>query len=741
MLQRFTILALFFGLICIAVLALVRIADPFFVRAVRETAFDQFQRLSPRPTGDAPVRVVDIDEASLRAYGQWPWPRSRLAELTERLGQMGAAAIAFDMLFAEPDRLSPATMLRDPAFTRLMPPREIQRLMSEIDDNDRAFSEMLSMTPSVLGFARVDAEEGGKPPVKTGFAYTGVDPAPALPKLPSVATNLWILDQAAAGIGSISLSPTESVSVVRKVPLLWTDGTDLFPSLAVEALRVASGVSTLLVNAVESEGTIVQSLRIGDFEIPTAPDGTVWVRFGIDDPGRYVSAADVLADEVDQAIVDRIAGNIVLVGTSAIGLYDIRATPIGENVPGVSVHAQFLEQVMASDYLIRSDWVGGVELAGFVLVAFFVLVMTMAAGPVVAFLSGGLAAGAIAIASWIAFQNYGVLLDPTFPMTGGFIIFLAATSFRFLVADRQKRQIRRAFSQYVAPAILDQIERQPETLVLGGETREVTVMFADIRDFTTLGEMLAPDDIIQFLNTLLGALSGEITSERGTIDKYLGDSVMAFWNAPVADPEHELHACRAALKMRSALVRFNRTDGQEQPQRWRKGLPDVRIGIGMATGLACVGNMGSQSRFDYSVVGDTVNVASRVETASKLIGFDIVLAASTAAGAKGLAFLEAGRIAVKGRHDLVSTHILLGDEQLAESACFRQLAQAHSALMDALRTGAADMREQLRICKDAAAEIPVPLEAFYERIPGRRQDFVQPVTPTTMVERADRVSG
>lgn len=741
MLRRSTLLALFFGLGCIAVLAFVRVADPFFVRTVRETAFDQFQRISPRPPGDAPVRVVDIDEASLRIYGQWPWPRSRLAELTERLGQMGAAAIAFDMLFAEPDRLSPVTMLRDPAFTRLMPPREIQRLMHEIDDNDRAFAEMLAMTPSVLGFARLDAEEGGKPPIKTGFAYTGVDPAPAVPRLPSVATNLAILDQAASGIGSISLSPTESVSVVRMVPLLWSDGSDLFPSLAVEALRVATGASTLLVNAVENEGTVVQSLRVGEFEIPTAPDGTVRVRFGSDDPQRYVSAANILADEVEQAVVDKIAGNIVLVGTSAIGLYDIRATPIGENVPGVSVHAQLLEQVIGNDYLIRADWVGGVELLGFVFVAFFVLAMTMVTGPVVAFVSGGLAAGAIAIGSWIAFADYGVLLDPTFPMAGGFIIFLAATSFRFLVADRQKRQIRRAFSQYVAPAILDQIERQPETLALGGETREVTVMFADIRDFTTLGEALSPDDIIQFLNTLLGGLSVEITSERGTIDKYLGDSVMAFWNAPVADPKHELHACRAALNMRRALVRFNEDDGQGQSQRWRKGLPDVRIGIGMATGLACVGNMGSQSRFDYSVVGDTVNIASRVETASKIVGFDIVVSASTAAGAREMALLEAGRIAVKGRHDLVAIHILVGDEACANSVPFLQLSEAHSAFLDSLRSGGGDWRDRLRECREAARNMPANLDGFYDRIPGRLQDFAQPEAPQTIVDSASRVSG
>ncbi|MXN65964.1 CHASE2 domain-containing protein [Stappia sp. GBMRC 2046] len=741
MLRRSTLLALIFGIGCIAVLSVVRAADPFFVRTIRETAFDQFQRLSPRPLGNAPVRVVDIDEASLRIYGQWPWPRSRLAELTERLGQMGAAAIAFDMLFAEPDRLSPVTMLRDPAFTRLMPPREIQRLMQEIDDNDRAFSEMLAITPSVLGFARLDAAEGGKPAVKTGFAYTGVDPAPAVPKLPSVATNLAILDQAASGVGSISLSPTESVSVVRMVPLLWTDGTNLFPSLAVEALRVASGVSTLLVNAVENKGTIIQSLRVGEFEIPTAPDGTVRVRFGSDSPQRYVSAANILADEVDQAVIDKIAGNIVLVGTSAIGLYDIRATPIGENVPGVSVHAQLLEQVIASDYLIRADWVDGIELLGFVLVALFVLVMTMATGPVVAFVSGGLAAGAIATGSWVAFADYGVLFDPTFPMAGGFVIFLAATSFRFLVADRQKRQIRRAFSQYVAPAILDQIERQPETLALGGETREATVLFADIRDFTTLGEALAPDDIIQFLNTLLGALSVEITSERGTIDKYLGDSVMAFWNAPVTDPEHELHACRAALKMRRALDRFNKDDGQGQPQRWRKGLPTVRIGIGMATGLACVGNMGSQSRFDYSVVGDTVNIASRVETASKLVGFDIVLSASTAAGAKGMALLQAGRIAVKGRHDLVEIHILVGDEELARSSEFLQLSEAHSAFFDALRSARGNWTEELRCCRQAARKMPVDLGPFYDRIPDRLQDFAQPVEPATIVESANRVSG
>ncbi len=720
-----------FGLICIIGLCALRIADPFFVKSVRETAFDQFQRVSPREFVNTPVRIVDIDEESLRQYGQWPWSRNRMADLTERLGQMGAAAIAFDILFVEPDRLSPSRLVTDPALSDLIDPAIRGRAMV---DYDAMFAEQLAAYPTVLGFAmvdsKVDGKEAAKPEPKSGFAYTDADPAEAVPYFSAVTGNLGNLQAAASGLGSISLSPSDSVSVVRKVPLLWTDGERLYPSLVIESLRVAQGISTIVVHAVADSGTLIQAIRVGDFQIPTTPDGEIWMHYSEETRDRYVSARDILADEVEQSTVDAINGNIVLVGTSAVGLYDIRATAIGENVPGVSIHAQILEQIISSSYVYRGDWVDGMEIFGFVVVAIYVVFTTMAAGPILSLFVGGIVAGGVAVGTWLAYTGTGLLVDPTFPMGGGFVVYLAMISFRFFVADRQKRQIRRAFSQYVAPAVLDQIDKDAE-LSLGGEMREITIMFVDVRNFTSFSEMLPPVEVVLFLNALLGRLSEEIIRERGTIDKYIGDSVMAFWNAPIEIPDHEILACRAALRMRNALDDFNGSRLQGDT-----GQEAIAIGVGINTGQGCVGNMGSSTRFDYSVIGDSVNVASRVEAASKQVGFDIVISGATAAGLSGFAILEAGRIALKGKRETVPVYIVIGDEDVAQSAEFIRLETAHVNLLGALRHGAPGWEGRILTCKDLARTFLPQLTGFYDIIPTRLGDFAdrQPAPIIAAVE-------
>ncbi|MBA5779200.1 adenylate/guanylate cyclase domain-containing protein [Stappia sp. F7233] len=731
MISRPAVLAMLFGLACIIALAGVRVADPYFVRTMRETAFDQFQRLSPRPFQETPVRIIDVDEASLRKFGQWPWPRSLMAELTLRLGEMGAAAIAFDMLFAEPDRLSPSRLVGDPALAQYLDQEQLAKLAGEVTNNDAIFADALSQVPAVLGFAQVSEGQGSLPRVKAGFAYTGAPPFTAVARMLGAARNLAPLDDAAIGLGSISLSPTESVSVVRKVPLVWSDGNALYPGLAIEALRVAMGVSTLVVHAIDDEGVIVQAIRVGDIDIPTTADGALWMRYSRENKERYISASAILSDAIDPQTVEKVAGHIVLIGTSAIGLHDIRATSVGENVPGVSIHAQLLEQVLTNTYVYRSDWVDGLELFGFIFVACFVVGMSLATGPLISFLTGGVLAAGLAVGTWLAYARYGLLFDPTFPASGGLFVYLAMTTFRYFIADRQKRQIRRAFTQYVAPAVLEQIEMHPETLALGGETREVTVLFGDIRDFTTLSERLTPVEVVQFLNALLSSLSRQIIAEEGTIDKFIGDCIMAFWNAPLLMPDHALHACRAALAMRRAVGRFNAGDEGRAATGWGRELPAISVGFGINTGMACVGNMGSESRFDYSAVGDTVNIASRVETASKYIAFDIVLSGTTAAGAETLAILSAGTIHVKGKAQTVPTFILVGDEILAQSRQFVELRDAHDRLMTALENEVEEREVEALIaaCKELAQGMDAPLGSFYDRITEREDDFHEAPVP------------
>lgn len=729
--RRFHIPAFLFGLACVLALGLVRLLDPYPVRAVREIAFDQFQRISPRSYPDAPVRIVDIDEASLKAYGQWPWPRSLLANLVERLKAAGAAAIAFDVLFVESDRLSPARLLADDRVSNMLRADELASLARSLPDNDEIFAKSLADAPTVLGFSMISGTTAVVPAAKSGFAFTGADPSQAVLQITGATANLPALEQAAAGLGSVSLSPTDDISVVRRVPLIWADGQKLYPSLAGESLRVAQGVSTIVVNAISDAGVAVESVRIGDFVVPTTSDGSFWVYYDDDRPERYVSAARLLDGPPDAELAAKLAGHIVLIGTSASGLLDLRATSLGENVPGVSIHAQILEQIISGAFLQRPDWVEGLELIAFVLIGTFVFAMSLVTGPVVLFAIGGITALGVAAGTWLAFVRYGLLVDPTFQLIGGFVIFLAMTSFRYLVADRDKRKIRNAFSQFVAPTVLERIESHPEALKLGGEIRDVTVLFTDVRNFTPLSERLAPVELVGFLNDLLGHLGDDVIAGQGTIDKYIGDSVMAFWNAPVDVPDHRVKACRTALQMRASMRRFNQRLASDSTLG-SGAIGPISIGIGLNSGEACVGNMGSQRRFDYSVIGDTVNIASRMESACKQVEFDIIVSGSTAAGAAGMAILEAGALKVKGKSKPVAIHILVGDEALAVSAEFLALAAAHEALLKVLRDGGDKWEFALSSAKAAGEAVLPELARYYDAIAERRADFAAGVRQETV---------
>jgi len=714
--------AFLFGMACILVLGLVRALDPFPVRSVREIAFDQFQRLSPRSYQNLPVRIVDIDEASLKAYGQWPWPRSLLADLVDRLKALGAATIVFDVLFVEEDRLSPLRILSNDRVAEIIGADQLAALSGALADNDQIFAESLASAPSVLGFAMISGETAVLPAVKAGFAITGAHPSQAVPQFLGATAILPPLAQAASGLGSISLSPTDAISVVRNVPLIWANGQNLYPSLVVESLRVAQGISTIVVHTVADAGLAVEAVRIGDFNVPTTANGAIRVYYDRDRPERYVSAARILGAPPDEELAAKIAGNIVLIGTSASGLLDLRATALGENVPGVSIHAQILEQIISGTFLYRVDWIEGLELFGFVLIATYLVVMSLISGPIVSFAVGGIVAFGVVVGTWLAFVQNGLLVDPTFPLAGGFVVYFAMTSYRYLIADRDKRKIRSAFSQFVAPTVLERIETQPEALKLGGEIRDVTVMFVDIRNFTPLSERLSPVELVDFLNDLLGRLSDDVIAGQGTIDKYIGDCVMAFWNAPVDVPDHRLMASRTALLMRASMGRFNQQ--REGPPAGNSGAAEtISIGVGLSSGEVCVGNMGSQRRFDYSVIGDTVNIAARVESASRQVAFDIILSGSTAAGAAGMAILEAGAVMVKGKSEPVAIHILVGDETVAQSAEFTALATAHEALLRVLRDGCDNGEAELSQAKAAGQAVLPALAGFYDAIAGRRADF------------------
>ena len=716
----YTLSIILIGFSSIVGLIALRAADPFVVRGAREIAFDLLQRTSPRPYLDAPVKIVDIDESSLEQLGQWPWPRDQLAELVDRLHAVGAAAVVFDFLFVEADRMSPSQPAQNPELQsnqRLGQQNGTGALLS----NDQIFADALRRGNVVLGFG-TSAQRHELPPVKAGFAYTGEDPASFITALQGGAGLLPVLAEAAAGIGSLNLRKDDSANAVRVVQLLWSNDGRLYPSLISEALRVAQGAQTYVVNADQKIGG-VQSVRIGAFDVPTGPKGELFLYYTVPRADRYLSAADVFDDDRLRALAPQLAGKIVLIGTSAPGLFDIHRTALGHTVPGVEMHAQAIEQIINGQFLVRKDWTRTAELLALVIACAIVGLTTIFGNARAALLFGAAISSLIMFSSWYAFRNLGILVDFSFPLGGGISVWFVATAFRYIVTDKEKRGIRSAFSHYVHPTVLKQIEMNHSKVELGGEICELTVLFADVRNFTSLSERLTPTQLVTFLNRLLGALGDKIANEDGVIDKFIGDSVMAFWNAPLRQPDHARRACAAALKMRAAIrdMTINQTFGL--PDDVARDMP-IEIGVGINTGLACVGNVGSAERFNYSAIGDAVNVAARAEAACKELGYDLVICRSTADQALGLAFLDAGSIQLKGKTDRVALTILVGDEVMKASPEFEAFAAHYRVLTDALGDENTPIpKAALAECVRLAKGFDSRLVHFVERIPARRNDF------------------
>lgn len=603
------------GIVIAALLTLLRWFDPQPLQDLRAASLDIYQRIQPRAAAPAPVTVIAIDEASLKAQGQWPWPRHKLAELTDRLLSAGAVAIGFDILFAEADRLSFA-----------------QR------DGDADFAAALAGQPVALAFTDTPGE-GPLPPVKAGFAVSGEEVASGLTPITAAIQPLPALTEAASGLGHISLSGQQAGSTVREVPLLMAGGGNLYPALLLEALRLGTGASTYMVQGDPSFPGQMQSLRVADVVVPSDERGQFRFYAAPGASTATISAADVLAGEASA-----VEGTIALVGVTAAGLQDIRVTPLGEAMPGVGIHAQIIAQIWNGQFLSRPAWVDGSEVLAIAALSLLLVVVATFIGPLAGLVAAGLLMLLIAGLCWYLFAAHGLLVDPVSPMGGALLTVFATTAFWYMVIERERLYIRQAFGRYVSPSLLARIEQSPEALRLGGVNREITVLFMDIRGFTSLSETLTPQETIRFLNTVHGALSVPVVEMDGTLDKYIGDSIMAFWNAPLDVGEHAAKAAEAALRMRAALARLNASGAFGLPQGQQ-----VRIGIGIHTGVACVGNLGTQSRLNYSAVGDTVNTAARIEAACKDFTTDILVSGETARLIPGFRLRPAGEVHLRGK--------------------------------------------------------------------------------------------
>ncbi len=714
--------ALLVAAVMLFAVTLLRAVDPWEISELRERTFDMYQRLAPRGYGEFPVRVVDIDEASLAALGQWPWPRTRLAALVQRLRDLGAAVIAFDVIFSEPDRTSPNRYASELNGGDDVDAVRAKALLARLPDHDKVFAAELERSPVVLGFAAVPTQNAERPPTKAGVAFAGANPASVLTPFRGAVSNLPMLDKAAAGIGSINVSARDRSGIVRRLPMLLSDGSQVYPALVVEALRVAQNQRSIVIRSTGASGdadtgaAALLDLRVGDFRLPLTSDGEMWVYYDHDRPDRYVSVKDVLDKDKEALVRPRIDGQIVFVGTSAAGLVDAWPTPLGESVPGAGIHAQAVEQILSQTFLTRPDWTRGLETFATFALGALLGSLLLALGSRFSLVLGATMLALVAGGSWFAFTHFGLLLDPVYPTLAALCVYFSVEGVLYVATDNEKKFVRQAFGQYLAPELLAQLENAPHMMRLGGETREITIMFQDVRGFTSISEALSASELVEFLNRLFSPLSDAIQSELGTIDKYIGDSVMAFWNAPLDIADHPIRACRAALKMRAVLKALNEHDAFGFRARGFTE-PEVKIGIGINTGIACVGNMGSERRFNYSALGDVVNTAARIESACKVFGLDLLISEDVAHAARGFAVLEADALLLKGKARPTKLYALVGDEATAASAGFKQLAERHARLLTAIATGAATAAAvELAACRSLGG---VPLAGVYRNLEGK----------------------
>jgi adenylate cyclase len=705
-------------LVCLALLvgfAALRIADPAPVEELRVRTFDFFQVLDHRKKTARPVVIVDIDETSLKAIGQWPWPRTRLADLVTNLTRLGAAAIAFDAVFSEPDRLNPDVA----ADTFRSLDEATREKLKALPSNDQVFAEAIKRSRVVLGESGLPTPnpELDKKLPQTGLASLGEDPNPFLFKFPGLLRSVPVIEAAAAGRGLFTIRP-ERDGIVRRVPVILQAQGVIMPSLTFEMLRVVSGSDTMLVRT-SREGIV--SVGVKGFSIPTDKNGQLWVHYARQDPSIYVSAVDVLEGRVSP---DRIAQRLVLVGTSSVGLNDIKTTPVSPAMPGVEIHAQVLESALTGSIVSQPNYGLAIEFFAAMIMGLLVITFAPKFEPVTLVGVGALFASVLIGVSWYYYARYRLLIDFTYPLLSTTTIYLTLIFASYVREQQQRKEIRGMFAQYMSPVLVEQLAQSPEKLVLGGEEREMTIMFSDVRGFTTISESYKrdPQGLTALMNRFLTPLTNVIIERKGYVDKYMGDAIMAFWNAPLDDKEQEINACAAAIDMLEKIDEINREREQEAAEGGHVYIP-LNVGIGLNTGIGVVGNMGSDLKKNYSVLGDSVNLASRLEGQTKEYGFPIIVGSRTALAVKDrFAILELDFIMVKGKTEPEVIYAIAGREDVMHSAAFQRLRNVTIEMLACYRgrdwQGGLDAIERGRRSEDA-----VTLEKLFNLYEERIRNF------------------
>ncbi len=635
-----------------------------FIDRFENIVYDARLRLTMANDVDARIVIVDVDEKSLAAEGRWPWRRDKLGKLVDQLfDHYKAGIVGFDIVFAERDESSGLDILRDLAQGALKGDAQFQAVLKTVApqlEYDRVFAEKLRNRAIVLGyyFSQAGAQEG---------RTTGALPAPVFPagtfKGRSILFTSWTgyganleeFQQAAASGGHFNPLPDDD-GVIRRVPMLAEYNGAYYESLSMAVIRLGLGLPPVVPGFPQDKPWSknypgLEWLDVGPVRVPIDNLVAALVPYrGKQGSFQYVSATDVLHAS---APVTALAGKIVLVGTTAPGLYDMRAAPVASVYPGVEIHANLIAGMLDENIKQRPPYVLGAEVLLLLLSGIGMALLLPLINP--------LRATVLTIVVIITVFATNVLVwtegNLVLPLASGLlmiaVLFALNMSYGFFVESRAKRQITGLFGQYVPPELVDEMSDDPEAFSMEGDSREMSVLFTDVRGFTTISEGLDPKELSKLMNEFLTPLTRIIYKHRGTIDKYMGDCIMAFWGAPLHDPQHARNAVMAGMEMHRVLDEL-------QPHFKDKGWPPIHIGVGVNSGRMSVGNMGSEIRLAYTVMGDAVNLASRLEGITKQYGVKMIVGEATRAEVPEVVYRELDRVKVKGKEAPVAIYEPIG---------------------------------------------------------------------------------
>ena len=623
------------------VLTGIRIDNSDTVKILRYKTWDKFQTIQPRQIVSDSVTVVNITEQDLKTYGQWPWPRHIMAMLHAKLSDNGAILVNYNILFAEPDRMSGTEYLKSMPMTN-----DVRDQLSNILlDTDAVFSVVLKESKRAVLMMSVKNESDTNLPSTTKIIEKG-NVKPWLYEFGGIVSPHAKVSAGATGMG-VNVTSPEPDAVVRKMPVLIRINGKIYPSMILENVRILNGSKRIKVVAKQHGiDEVLVSKKAG---IPVNHNAEMYINYA--DPSKYVqlSATDILTGNYNE---NKIKGRIVVVGLDAAGLSVLKYTPHGLTTDQ-NITAQSLDTLLTGKHLLRTPQADTYEIAFMALLLLLLIIVlprtsVLLAVPLLLFVEVGVAYGA-----FMAYANRGFLVDPSWIMLSVFLIWSHSVYNNFATQSRLRQQIKKQFGTYLSPAMVEKLQKNPGLLKLGGETRTLTFMFSDIRGFTPISEKYKdnPEGLTKLINRFLTRMTNIVIANNGTIDKYMGDCIMAFWNAPLDVDNHAELAVKTALEMQAELKLLNQ-------ELTAEGLPNINIGIGINTGEALVGNMGSEQRFDYSVIGDDVNLASRLESSSKELGSTLVIGEKTKTQTQGYKYKSLGTIKVKGKSEQIKVYTI-----------------------------------------------------------------------------------